>query len=123
MSEFDDMVFAMVARIPRGCVAAYGDIARYIGRPRAPRIVGCALHGAPGPDKLPCHRVVFKDGSLCEGYVFGGPGEQRRRLEAEGVAFTPDGRVDMAACRWQPHGLLDAQGRPADIDWLRELGD
>ena len=39
---------------------------------------------------------MFRDGSLAPGFAFGGPDEQRRRLEAEGVGFTEDGRVDMA---------------------------
>ena len=28
------------------------------------------------------------------------PGTQRALLEAEGVPFTPDGRVDLTACLW-----------------------
>lgn len=66
------------------------------GSPRASRIVGGALHRNPEPGKTPCHRVVFRDGSLAPGFAFGGPGAQRALLEAEGVTFLPDGRVDMA---------------------------
>ena len=43
---------------------------------------------------------MFKDGSLCKGYVFGVPDVQREKLEAEGVQFLSDGRVDMKACGW-----------------------
>ena len=57
--------------------------------------LGVAVQGV-----IPCHRVVFQDGSTCTGYAFGGPEVQRRMLEDEGVRFLPDGRVDMAACRW-----------------------
>ena len=45
-------------------------------------------------------RVVFRDGSLAPGFAFGGPGAQRALLEAEGVTFLPDGRVDMARHQW-----------------------
>ena len=62
--------------------------------------VGFVLHRNTDPVNTPCHRVVFKDGSLCKGYVFGGPDVQRKKLEAEGVQFLPDGRVDMKACGW-----------------------
>lgn len=58
------------------------------------------LHRNTDPVNTPCHRVVFKDGSLCKGYVFGGPDVQREKLKAEGVQFLPDGRVDMKACGW-----------------------
>ena len=47
---------------------------------------------------VPCHRVVFRDGSICTGYAFGGPEVQRRLLEDECVEFLPDGRVDMEKC-------------------------
>ncbi len=70
------------------------------GKPRAARGVGFVLHRNPDPVRTPCHRVVFKDGSLCAGYIFGGPDAQRKLLEAEGVRFLPDGRVDMDACGW-----------------------
>jgi methylated-DNA-protein-cysteine methyltransferase-like protein len=44
---------------------------------------------------------VFKDGSLAPAFAFGGIDEQRRLLEAEGVGFLPDGRVDMHRHGWE----------------------
>ncbi len=88
MGAFADRVFAVVKQIPRGKVATYGQIARIIGAPRAARYVGYALRANPSPGtepgSIPCHRVVFKDGSLAPGFAFGGPDEQRARLAAEG---------------------------------------
>ncbi|NPD31693.1 MGMT family protein [Eggerthellaceae bacterium zg-997] len=102
MSAFFDQVYQATRQIPYGCVASYGQVAAAAGRPRAARFVGYALHANPhpgtGPDAVPCHRVVFKDGSLAPGFAFGGPDAQRRLLEAEGVSFRPDGRVDMGRC-------------------------
>ncbi|MDR1754906.1 MAG: MGMT family protein [Eubacterium sp.] len=97
---FYDLVFNAVRQIPVGKVASYGDIAFYIGRPRAARMVGRILHKNKEPVFTPCHRVVFKNGSLTSGYAFGGIGEQKRLLEAEGVEFLIDGRVDMKKCRY-----------------------
>ena len=45
--------------------------------------------------------VAVADGSLAPGFAFGGPGEQRRMLEAEGVGFLPSGRVDMKTSKWE----------------------
>ena len=99
---FNQKVYELTRRIPRGKVANYGQIAHALGAPRNARAVGYALHKNPLPGEIPCHRVVFKDGSLCKGFAFGGEGVQRALLEQEGVAFLPDGRVDMAACQWRP---------------------
>lgn len=62
--NFYRAVYAAVRRIPAGKVATYGQIAMLAGSPRASRIVGGALHRNPEPGKTPCHRVVFRDGSL-----------------------------------------------------------
>ena len=100
MNEFTRKIYDAVKRIPEGKVATYGQIAFLAGSPRAARVVGGALHRNPDPLKTPCHRVVFKDGSLCSSYVFGGEGVQRALLAGEGVAFLPNGRVDMESCLW-----------------------
>ena len=99
-SEFTQEVYNVVMRIPYGRVANYGFIAFLAGKPRAARGVGFALHRNPSPGIVPCHRVVFKDGSLASAFAFGGEGVQRAMLEEEGVIFLPDGRVDMEKCAW-----------------------
>ncbi len=99
-SEFTKRVYEVVRQIPRGRVASYGQVAALAGNPRGARGVGFALHRNPEPGVIPCHRVVFKNGSVCTGFAFGGPEAQRALLAAEGVPFLPDGRVDMARARW-----------------------
>ncbi|MBQ6395739.1 MAG: MGMT family protein [Atopobiaceae bacterium] len=103
MDGFFERVYEVVRCIPEGYVCSYGQVARMVGEPRKARFVGFALHSNPEPGVIPCHRVVFKDGSLASGFAFGGPDVQRHLLEAEGVAFTEDGRVDL-----QKHSWLDA---------------
>ena len=101
MGPFNKQVYEVVKQIPEGRVATYGQIARMIGKPRNARFVGFALHANPQPKIIPCHRVVFKDGSLASGFAFGGPDAQRNLLEAEGIQFLDDGRVDMEHCSWE----------------------
>jgi methylated-DNA-protein-cysteine methyltransferase related protein len=73
---------AAVRRIPRGKVAAYGDVARAAGHPGAARQVVWALRQSRG---LPWHRVVGAGGHI---RLPGESGlEQRLRLQAEGVTF------------------------------------
>lgn len=97
---FFDRVYEMVAQVPAGMVATYGQIAKLVGEPRKARYVGFALHVNPRPGIIPCHRIVFADGRLCEGFAFGGPEAQHEMLAGEGVPFLPDGRVDLARHRW-----------------------
>lgn len=94
MPNWFTRVYQVVKTIPVGKVMSYGQVAKIIGAP-TPRIVGFALH-ANKSKEVPCHRVVTKDGSLSSGFAFGGRDEHRFRLEEEGIAFTSDGRVDMA---------------------------
>ena len=98
LTEFAKIVYAAVRSIPRGCVMSYGRVAALAGNPRGARGVGFCLHRNPEPGVIPCHRVVFADGRLACAFAFGGEGVQRAMLEAEGVEFLPDGRVDMAKC-------------------------
>lgn len=100
MSDLYDKIYETVMAIPEGKVATYGEIAMLAGHPGASRIVGYALHRNPKPGIIPCHRVVFKDGSVAPGFAFGGPEIQRAMLENEGVKFNDDGKVNMTEFRW-----------------------
>lgn len=91
--SFYQDVYRIVSEIPAGSVMTYGQIAFLLGRPRAARIVGCALYSAPSG--LPCHRVVRQSGEPAPPEAFGGPGVQRALLEREGVEFLADGRVSL----------------------------
>ena len=97
-------VYEMVEQVPEGMVATYGQIAKLVGEPRKARYVGFALHVNQRPGEIPCHRIVFADGRLATGFAFGGPDVQRELLEAEGIPFLTDGRVDLPSCRW-PAGI------------------
>lgn len=88
---FSQKVWAITARIPKGKVVTYGDIARKLNT-KAVRAVGGALHRNPFAPEVPCHRVVGSDGSLT-GFAGGLPKKQKL-LKQEGVAFA-DGKVDL----------------------------
>ena len=99
MNSFE-IIYQVVCRIPEGKVATYGQVARLAGNPRWARVVGYALHVNPAFGKIPCHRVVNRDGRTAPAFAFGGSDVQRAMLEGEGVTFLPDGRVNMAKHRW-----------------------
>lgn len=89
--NFFEQVYQITKQIPAGKVATYGQIARLLGT-RDARRVGHALHANKDP-QTPCHRVVNKEGKLAKNFAFDGWEEQKRRLEAEGVAVV--GNVDL----------------------------
>ena len=94
MNTFEK-IYEVVKSIPKGKVATYGQVALLAGNPRWARVVGYALHVNPYPGIIPCHRVVNREGRVAPGFAFGGEDVQRQLLEAEGVVFEPDGRIDL----------------------------
>ena len=94
-------VLSIVEEIPVGTVATYGQIARLAGMPRCARTVGYAMAGCTDPT-VPCHRVVDRFGGTKACFDTFAPGTQRVLLEMEGVVFTPEGRVDLERCQWNP---------------------
>ena len=94
MNTFEK-IYEVVKSIPEGKVATYGQVALLAGNPRWARVVGYALHVNPYPGIIPCHRVVNREGRVAPGFAFGGEGVQRQLLEAEGIVFEPDGRIDL----------------------------
>jgi O-6-methylguanine DNA methyltransferase len=83
-----EKIFNYVSKIPKGKVTTYGKIAKKIGT--SARAVGKFLHKNKNPKKVPCHRVVFSDGSLSKNYAFGGIKKQKELLLKEKVKFSKD---------------------------------
>lgn len=108
MKSFYDQVYDIVKTIPSGKVTTYGDIAKFIGRPRAARFVGYAMSASCETDDLPWHRVTFSDGRLWDGQW---AQVQHDLLSVEGVGFTKDGKIDVEKYRWHP----DIMPVPADL--------
>ena len=87
-------LYRILQSLPRGKVITYGDLAARLGNRAWARAVGNALHRNPDGDTVPCYKVVNRQGKLSKSYAFGGPEEQKRRLQAEGIAVEED-RVDL----------------------------
>jgi len=101
VSPFTRRVIELIAAIPRGKVATYGGIAAMAGSPRAARQVVRVLHSSSRKEGLPWHRVINREGRISLPDMRGGD-EQRELLEAEGVVFSPDGRIDLDRHLWRP---------------------
>ena len=96
-----EKLYDLLRTIPRGKVMTYGGIAEMLGNRHWARAVGNALHNNPDGEKYPCYKVVNSRGKLSKAYAFGGPEEQKRRLEADGIAVN-NGMVDLALYLFYP---------------------
>jgi len=102
-----EQVWNLVRQIPRGKVAAYGQIALMLPPPNgvdfeaykafSPRWVGGAM--ANCPDDVPWQRVINSQGKISPRP--GGAEKQRLLLEQEGVEFDAKDRVDFKKYGWK----------------------
>jgi methylated-DNA-protein-cysteine methyltransferase-like protein len=89
-------IWNVVARIPRGQVSSYGDVARAAGLPGRARLAGTALRLMPEDMNLPWHRVMGAGGRIVFPKSSRHFREQARLLRSEGVPVK-DGRVARSA--------------------------
>jgi methylated-DNA-protein-cysteine methyltransferase-like protein len=83
----NEIIWQIVASIPKGSVATYGQIAKLAGYPGHARYVGATLKKLPEDSVLPWHRVINAKGELS--FPVDGQQYQKQRalLEAEGIEF------------------------------------
>ncbi|MCB9547574.1 MAG: MGMT family protein [Myxococcales bacterium] len=112
---FNSRVYALVEQVPAGRVTTYGDVAGLLGSRRVARHVGFALAALPDPT-VPWHRVINAQGRISFRGDPARSGEQRARLEAEGVVFDAHERVDLRRYRWDFPGVTLSAGAEAPED-------
>lgn len=96
-----ERIYAVVARIPRGKVASYGQVAALAGLPRHARQVGYAMQSLPEGSRLPWQRVVNAKGEVSRRALSFNEPRQRFLLENEGVRFGQRGRIDLERYGWR----------------------
>ena len=92
--NFDERVWKLMERIPRGNVTTYGQIARKLNT-KAYRAVGNACRKNPYAPQVPCHRVVRSDGTIggFAGKTSGKTVEEKTLLLREENVEVRNGRV------------------------------
>ena len=96
---FQDDVYRVVQKIPKGKVATYGQVANIMGKPNAARAVGNALNKNPDTKKPPCHRVVRSSG-IVGGFAFGSE-KKKKKLRDEGIYIKKDS-IDLSVYQYTP---------------------
>jgi methylated-DNA-[protein]-cysteine S-methyltransferase len=82
-TKFGEKVLAIVAKIPKGKMMTYSEVAKKAGNAKAVRSVGYWMSKNFDP-KIPCHRVVRSDGTIGN-YNRGGPKKKLELLKKEGA--------------------------------------
>jgi methylated-DNA-protein-cysteine methyltransferase-like protein len=95
-------IYTVIALIPQGQVASYGQIAALAGLQGQARQIGYALAALPEGNSVPWHRVVNARGEISLRSRRESIARQRALLEGEGVLFDASGRVDLRRFQWRP---------------------
>ncbi|PWT96890.1 MAG: cysteine methyltransferase [Candidatus Melainabacteria bacterium] len=112
-------VYKIVKKIPRGRVLTYGLISDLLEKRLSAQGVGWALRALPGPTKkrkstgtttsksgfdsknVPWHRVVNSTGGISTHKNPGMPPDfQKHLLEAEGIVFDSENKLDLSKHLW-----------------------
>ena len=93
MTSFEEQVYSITKKIPKGKVTTYKEIAQALGKPKAFRAVGNALNKNPFAPQVPCHRVIKSDGSL--GGFAQGQSKKKKLLLKEGIIVKNNRVEDM----------------------------
>ncbi|MEZ5359262.1 MAG: MGMT family protein [Candidatus Zixiibacteriota bacterium] len=98
--DFTKAVKKAIKAIPKGKVATYGQIAAVAGNPRAARQVVRILHSSSEKDNLPWYRVINSKGTISllpgNGYEL-----QKALLEAEGIVFGLQDKINLTTYQWK----------------------
>lgn len=99
-SNLREMIWQIVAAIPKGRVTSYGQVARIAGYPGHARYVGATLKSLPKNSTLPWYRVVNARGRISFPQGSESYKRQRDRLESEGIVFLND-KISMRKFGWK----------------------
>ena len=96
LTEFQENVLVRVEKIPCGRVVTHGDVGD-----RKCANVGRAIEAlVQAGYELPQHRIVKQDKR--DRWLSAKLGsDQQNCLQAEGIKFRPDGRIDLRLHRWK----------------------
>lgn len=98
--ELARQILQVIALIPYGKVASYGQIARMAGLPKHARLVGYVLKHLDSAADIPWHRVINSQGKISLSKLNeSGENIQRLKLVAEGVMVIGD-KINLKQYQW-----------------------
>ena len=101
-NELHRQILEVIALVPYGKVASYGQIAKLAGLPKHARLVGYVLKHLDKESQIPWYRVINSQGKISVTRMNEkGNNVQQDLLEAEGV-YLLNGKVSLKKFGWQP---------------------
>ncbi|MCH7297293.1 MULTISPECIES: MGMT family protein [Acinetobacter] len=101
-NELHRQILEVIALIPYGKVASYGQIAKLAGLPKHPRLVGYVLKHLDQESEIPWYRVINSQGKISVTRINEkGENVQQNLLEQEGI-YLLNGKVSLKVFGWQP---------------------
>lgn len=91
ISALDQKVYTLLAKVPKGRVTTYGELAKAAGIKNGQRVIGRIMGKNPYPGIIPCHRVVMSTGQI-GGYAYGADVKEKM-LISEGINFTVSKKI------------------------------
>ena len=100
--ELHRQILEVIALIPYGKVATYGQIAKLAGLPKHARLVGYVLKHLDKSSEIPWYRVINSQGKISVTHINQqGENVQQSLLEQEGI-YLLNGKVSLKIFVWQP---------------------
>ena len=101
-NELHRQILEVIALIPYGKVATYGQIAKLAGLPKHARLVGYVLKHLDKNSEIPWYRVINSQGKISVIRIDeNGSNIQQSLLEQEGI-YLLNGKVNLEIFGWQP---------------------
>lgn len=121
MTPFQQAVLEVVRLVPRGKVVSYGQVAAYVGAPRAARQVGWTMRSLEPADNFPWWRVLNNAGKITiKGNLHATALLQKKLLEADGVVVNDAYELNMATYRFHPTADTLSQLK-LDPDYIKKV--
>jgi methylated-DNA-protein-cysteine methyltransferase-like protein len=101
-NELHRQILEVIALIPYGKVATYGQIAKLAGLPKHARLVGYVLKHLDKSSEIPWYRVINSQGKISVTRINQqGENVQQSLLEQEGI-YLLNGKVSLKKFGWMP---------------------
>lgn len=96
-----EAIYLALAKIPKGKVITYGNLAKLAGMPNGARLAGRLVCELPSGSRLPWHRVINAQGKTSMPVNSDSYNAQMQRLEKEGVVFH-NGKIKLSVYGYTP---------------------